>query len=53
VQITAKPWVAVGDFGSVEGELNLQIVDALRRSGIEMPFPQCDVRLLAPAKISA
>jgi small conductance mechanosensitive channel len=53
VQITAKPWVAVGDFGSVEGELNLQIVDALHRSGIEMPFPQCDVRLLTPAKISA
>jgi small conductance mechanosensitive channel len=46
VQITAKPWVAVGDYGVVEGELNLNIIETMRRRGIEMPFPQREVRLL-------
>jgi small conductance mechanosensitive channel len=53
VQITANPWVAVSDFGSVEGELYVQIVRALRESGIEIPLPQSEVRLLQPAKIPA
>jgi small conductance mechanosensitive channel len=48
VQITAKPWVAVGDYGAVEGELNLNIVETMRRRGIEMPPPQYEVRLLNP-----
>jgi small conductance mechanosensitive channel len=48
VQIAARPWVAVGDYGVVEGELNLNIVEAMRRRGIEIPFPQFEVRLLKP-----
>jgi small conductance mechanosensitive channel len=46
VQIVAKPWVAVGDFGAVETELNLKIVESMRQRGIDMPFPQYEVRLL-------
>jgi small conductance mechanosensitive channel len=46
VQIAAKPWVAVGDYGAVETELNLALIEAMRRRGIEMPFPQYEVRLL-------
>jgi small conductance mechanosensitive channel len=45
VQIAAKPWVAVGDFGAVETELNLRLVEALRQHGIEMPLPQYEIRL--------
>ena len=52
VQITARPWVAVGDYGLVESELNLSIIDAMRQRGIEMPFPQCEVRLLGPVEPS-
>ena len=46
VLIAAKPWVAVGDFGAVETELNLGLVEAMRQRGIEMPPPQYEVRLL-------
>jgi small conductance mechanosensitive channel len=46
VRIAARPWVAVGDYGAVESELNLSIVDAIRRRGIAMPQSQLDVRLL-------
>lgn len=46
VQITARPWVAVGDYGLVESELNLNLIGALRQRGVEMPFPQYEVRLL-------
>lgn len=53
VRITAKPWVALADFGSVEGELYVQIVDALRQQGIEIPLPQSEVRLLGSVKIPA
>ena len=50
VLITASPWVAVADFGSIEGELYVQIVEALRQKGIEIPLPQSEVRLLEGAK---
>lgn len=46
VLIAVKPWVAVADFGLVEGELNVAIAAALRSHGIALPVPQRDVRLL-------
>ena len=46
IQIAIKPWVGVGDFGTVEGELNLAIVDEFRKRGIAIPFPQREVRLI-------
>jgi len=46
VRISASPWVAVGDYGAVAGELNLNIIEAMRRRGITIPFPQREVRLL-------
>ena len=51
VQIAARPWVAVSDYGVVETELNLSIVEAMRRRGIEMPFPQYEVRLLGSTSL--
>ncbi len=46
VQIAVKPWVQVGSYGLVEGELNLAIVAALRQRGVVIPFPQREVRLV-------
>jgi len=46
VQIAARPWVSVQDLGAIESELNLEIIDALRGQGIELPSPQLEVRLL-------
>ena len=50
VQIAVKPWVNVGDFGLVGGELNLAIAAALRQRGIVIPFPQHEVRLIGAAQ---
>lgn len=49
LEITVKPWVKVGDFGLVGGELNLAIVGALRQRGIAIPYPQREVRLISGA----
>ncbi len=49
VQVSVRPWVDVADYGCVEGELHLAIVDALRRHGVPLPQPQLDVRLLGGA----
>jgi small conductance mechanosensitive channel len=49
VQIAIRPWVAVGDYGVVEGELNVALLAALRARGIAIPFPQREVRLLGNA----
>jgi small conductance mechanosensitive channel len=46
VQIAIKPWVAVPDYGAVVGELNLSLLEELKRSGIKIPYPQTEVRLL-------
>lgn len=46
VQIIVRPWVAVTDYGAIEGELNIAILDVLRRRGISIPYPQREVRLI-------
>jgi small conductance mechanosensitive channel len=49
VMIAIKPWVAVTDYGSVEGELNVAVAAALRTQGIALPVPQREVRLIRGA----
>ncbi|MGA2191186.1 MAG: mechanosensitive ion channel family protein [Steroidobacteraceae bacterium] len=49
VSIGVKPWTAVTDFGPVAGELNLSLVEELRRRDISIPYPQREVRLLKEA----
>jgi small conductance mechanosensitive channel len=46
VQIAIKPWVAVADYGTVAGELNLSLLEQLRQRGIGIPYPQREVRLI-------
>jgi small conductance mechanosensitive channel len=46
VNIAVKPWVSVDDFGAAGAEINEAILDQFRVKGIEMPFPQHEVRLL-------
>ncbi len=52
VVIRARPWIAVADFGVIEGAIYLKIVDTLRRAGIDIPPPQMQVQLLGTAKAS-
>jgi small conductance mechanosensitive channel len=49
VQIAVRPWVAVTDFVPVTGELNVSLVEELRKREISIPYPQREVRLLKEA----
>src|ERR1700734_100467 len=49
VQIAVKPWVAVADYGVIAGELNVSLLEELRRRGIAIPYPQREVRLIGGA----
>ena len=46
VTIAVQPWVAVPDYGAAQLELYQAILDRFRAGGIEIPFPQREVRLL-------
>jgi small conductance mechanosensitive channel len=46
VNIAIMPWTAVADFGAAGGELNKALLEVFREKGIEMPFPQREIRLL-------
>jgi small conductance mechanosensitive channel len=49
VQIVIKPWVQVSDYGAIAGDLNVSLVEELRRRGIGIAYPQCEVRLIGGA----
>jgi small conductance mechanosensitive channel len=49
IRISMKPWVAVTDYGAIVGELNLVVVEELRRLGIGIPYPQREIRMLKAA----
>lgn len=46
INIAIKPWVKVPDYGPATGEVNQGIVEAFRRRGISIPFPQREIRML-------
>ena len=48
VQLGIRPWTKVEDFGSVSSDITQAVLEAFRQRGIAMPFPQREVRLLAP-----
>jgi len=48
VNIAIMPWAAVSDYGAAGGELNKAILETFREKGIEMPFPQREIRFLNP-----
>jgi small conductance mechanosensitive channel len=52
VNIAISPWTSVSDFGAAGGELNKTILETFREKGIEMPFPQREIRLLNADAVS-
>jgi small conductance mechanosensitive channel len=46
VQVAVRPWVAAGDYGTIGGELNVALLERMRRDGVSIPFPQREIRLL-------
>ncbi len=49
ITINLGPWVAVPDYAPAQGEIYQAVVERFRAAGIEMPFPQREVRLLNAA----
>ncbi len=49
ITIKLAPWVAVPDYVLAQGELYQAVVDRFRTTGLEIPFPQREVRLLNAA----
>jgi small conductance mechanosensitive channel len=49
VQVSIRPWVAVADYGAIAGELNLAVIEELRRRNIRIPYPQREIRMLNAA----
>jgi small conductance mechanosensitive channel len=48
VNIAVTPWVALQDYGPAQAELYAAILQKFRERGIEIPFPQREVRLVNP-----
>lgn len=56
VNLAIKPWVKVGDYGAAAAEINQRVLEEFRKQGIEIPFPQREIRVLntsEPAAIRA
>ncbi|HEX5802562.1 MAG TPA: mechanosensitive ion channel [Azospira sp.] len=49
VGISINPWVAVPDYVDAGNELNRAVLESFRERGIEIPFPQREVRMLGAA----
>src|SRR5258706_15598184 len=44
ILIAVKPWVAVSNFAPIIGEINLSLVEELRKREISIPYPHREVR---------
>lgn len=49
IAVAIEPWVAVTDYGAAQAEIYRAVVARFREGGIEIPFPQREVRLLSAA----
>jgi small conductance mechanosensitive channel len=53
VRIAIRPWVAVTDFIDASSEITQAVIETFRQSGIVIPLPQREVRLLDSALLGA
>jgi small conductance mechanosensitive channel len=51
VTYIVKPWVKVVDYVAAPGELYSGMVKAIAAAGIEMPFPQREIRILNDSRL--
>lgn len=51
IVIAIKPWAALADFHPMQAEVNKAVVERLRESGIQIPFPQREVRVLPGSEL--
>ncbi|MCE3225160.1 MAG: mscS [Nitrospira sp.] len=49
ITLSIRPWVQVASVGAAQIDLNQAILQTLRTEGVDIPFPQREVRLLNPS----
>jgi small conductance mechanosensitive channel len=49
VNIAIRPWTAVADFNTASSDITQAVLETFRERGIQIPFPQREVRLLGNA----
>lgn len=46
IVIAIKPWTSLDDYGPAQAEINKAVIERFREAGIQIPFPQREIRLL-------
>ena len=46
IVIAIRPWTALADYGPAQAEINQAVIERFREAGIQIPFPQREIRLL-------
>lgn len=52
INIAVKPWTKVADFGPTAAAVNKAITEEFRAQGVEIPFPQREIRVLNGGAVS-
>ena len=52
VMIAIRPWTSLADFGPAGGEIIRAVLEEFRAKGIEIPFPQREIRVLEGGRLS-
>lgn len=53
IVLAIKPWTSIADFGPAQAEINKAVVEKLREAGIQIPFPQREIRLLPGSEMKS
>lgn len=53
IVIAVKPWTSLADYISAQAEINKAIIERFRESGIQIPFPQREIRLLPDTNLKS
>jgi len=51
VMIAIRPWTSLADFGPAGGEIIRAVLEEFRAKGIEIPFPQREIRVLEGGRL--
>jgi small conductance mechanosensitive channel len=53
INIAIRPWSSLADFVPMQAEVNKALVEAFREGGVQVPFPQREVRILRGSELKS
>ena len=53
IVIAIRPWTALADYGPAQAEINQAVIERFREAGIQIPFPQREIRLLPGSELKS